>query len=465
MAAQGGVTTPIGDAFSSAYNALFPTSSSATAARLQAAVPSYYLPDVTVTAQGPLPTPPVPPVGGANASFVNQTVGVAQSRAASSQAGQIQNYTDQINTFKAALADLGPKTAQNSTEFDTLTNAIAADGKAIDDAEKKTETHVNELTKQSEQLIANTKAENDLATAYGQGAAAVDQVVAKQAAEKSLITDGLIPGTQKYNDALQQRIQLELQSQEATGAADTAKQVADANQTAAAQEAINAAYDGTTQSVTHAQDASKAYNELINDKLVPGTQQFTDGMNQLTAAYDRGSAATQQFQQEQSSIQELTSALGNAFDQLGQGIVNSFLNGTGAAVNFGSIVKSVIASVVTDLAKLAIVDPILNSITGGNNPTLGAALAVLGGGGSSAGGLSGSTGIGSIASAGGSGFSVLGGLSNISSSAVLLTRSAFPISAKRSESPALMGYCQSLGLSGGGNGILSRKSAASSELR
>ena len=90
MAAQGGVTTPIGDAFNSAYNALFPTSSSATAARLQAAVPSYYLPDVTVTAQGPLPTPPVPPVGGANASFVNQTVGVAQSRAASSQAGQIR---------------------------------------------------------------------------------------------------------------------------------------------------------------------------------------------------------------------------------------------------------------------------------------------------------------------------------------------------------------------------------------
>ena len=66
----------------------------------------------------------------------------------------------------------------------------------------------------------------------------MDQVVAKQAAEKSLITDGLIPGTQKYNDALQQRIDPELQSQEATGQADTAKQVADANQTAAAQEAI-----------------------------------------------------------------------------------------------------------------------------------------------------------------------------------------------------------------------------------
>ena len=178
-------------------------------------------------------------------------------------------------------------------------------------------------------------------------------------------------------------------------------------------------------------------------------------MNQLTAAYDRGSAATQQFQQEQSSIQELTSALGNAFDQLGQGIVDLFPNGTGAAVNFGSIVKSVIASVVTDLAKLAIVNPILNSITGGNNPTLGAALAVLGGGGSSAGGLSGSTGIGSLASAGGSGFSVLGGLSNISSLGSITDALGLSNIGETLGITGPDGILSSLGLSGGGNGILS----------
>jgi hypothetical protein len=353
--------------------------------------------------------PPVPPVGGANAGAVNSAVGVALGRVASSPAGQIQGYQDQITRFKAALDDLGPRTDANAKEFDTLTNAINVDGKAIEEAGKKTETHVNELTKQAEKLIANTAAQNDLAAAYGRGAAAVDQVLAKQEAEKQLITDGLIPGTQKYNAALAQRIQLVLQDQQATGNASISKQVADQDRTTAAQLAVNAAYDGTAQSITHAQDVQKAYTDALSQHLIPGTQEFSDAVDKLASAYDRGAEATSLFQQEQSSVQALTSALGNAFDQLGQGIVNAFLSGSGQAVNFGNIVRSVIGSIATDLVKLAVVNPVLNGLTGGNNPTLGAALGVLGGGGSGgAASGGGGSGIGSL-------FSVASNVSSLGS--------------------------------------------------
>lgn len=92
------------------------------------------------------------------------------------------------------------------------------------------------------------------------------------------------------------------------------------------------------------------------------------------------------YQQMQSSLTELSNIASNAFDQLSQGIVNAFTSGSGAAVNFGSIVKSVLASVLTQVAKLAIINPITNTLFGGNNPTLGSALSALAGNSSTQGG-------------------------------------------------------------------------------
>lgn len=84
---------------------------------------------------------------------------------------------------------------------------------------------------------------------------------------------------------------------------------------------------------------------------------------------------------QQNSLAAVTDTLGNAFDRLGQAMVDAFVSGSGSAVNFGNVLKAIAASVLSDFAKLAVINPILNSIvpsTNGNRPTLGAAL---GGGG------------------------------------------------------------------------------------
>jgi tape measure domain-containing protein len=78
-----------------------------------------------------------------------------------------------------------------------------------------------------------------------------------------------------------------------------------------------------------------------------------------------------------------------AFDRVGDALVQAFVSGEGAAVNFGGVLRGVIASAVADIAKLAVVNPILNSVftsSSGARPTLAGAF---GGGGLGSGGFGG----------------------------------------------------------------------------
>ena len=60
----------------------------------------------------------------------------------------------------------------------------------------------------------------------------------------------------------------------------------------------------------------------------------------------------------------------NAMDRIGTGLVNAFVMGGKAALDFQSLTKAVIASIAADLLKLAVVTPIVNSVFGTSRPTL-----------------------------------------------------------------------------------------------
>ncbi|MFN8996279.1 MAG: hypothetical protein ACK5X3_21790, partial [Pseudomonadota bacterium] len=97
----------------------------------------------------------------------------------------------------------------------------------------------------------------------------------------------------------------------------------------------------------------------------------------------------------------------NAMDRIGTGLVNAFAAGGKAALDFQSLMKGVIASIASDLLKLAVVTPITNAVFGTSRPTLGGAFQSGGVQGAAAGG--GGLGIGSITSFV-PGISSLGGL-------------------------------------------------------
>lgn len=91
------------------------------------------------------------------------------------------------------------------------------------------------------------------------------------------------------------------------------------------------------------------------------------------------------LQQQKSSMDALTQGMTQAFDQVGSAITNAFVGGQGAAVNWGNVARGAVTSVLQQVAKLAVINPAMNYITGGSSPTLSAAL---GNGGGSSGGFS-----------------------------------------------------------------------------
>ncbi|MDQ1078010.1 tape measure protein [Pseudoroseomonas cervicalis] len=89
------------------------------------------------------------------------------------------------------------------------------------------------------------------------------------------------------------------------------------------------------------------------------------------------------LRQQRDSIEELGRIGENVFDRLGDSMVDAFIRGEGKAVNFGNVLRGIAASALADFAKLALWNPIRNSLFGANAGTLSSAF---GGGGSKSGG-------------------------------------------------------------------------------
>jgi hypothetical protein len=321
---------------------------------------------------------------------------LAAQRASGSTAGQIAKYTDEISKFRAELGQLGPRTAENAKLFDNLTGAIGADQKAIDDLTKKNEAHRTGLEKQNDTLRAQIDAQHALAEAYGQGAAAVQRVQAAQDANAKAISDGLVPGTQKYAAAVADLTAKNLDLAQAKGVADLAHQIADTDAATRSQLAINAAYDGTATSLQHATDYQKAYNAALSAGLTEGTPEFTKAVDDYADALDRGAQAALSLAQSQASVNALASTFDQAFSSIGQAITNAFVSGQGAAVNFGNVAKGILAQIAQQAIQLAVLNPLKNDLFGQNNPTLGSAISTLNGGSSGGGLLSNVSGLGSL---------------------------------------------------------------------
>lgn len=146
------------------------------------------------------------------------------------------------------------------------------------------------------------------------------------------------------------------------------------------------------------------------EQTMPGLMQ--DEKDKLVANAAAIADATTNLQRQQQTVNEIGNALTQVADQLGQAITTAFVSGQGAAVNWGNITRGVIASVLQEVLKLAVINPILNSALGTTRTTAGDVSSV--GGVSSSGG---SGGIGSLLSTGSS----LYGLSGSGSGSSLLS--------------------------------------------
>ncbi len=199
---------------------------------------------------------------------------------------------------------------------------------------------------------------------------------------------------------------------------------------ATAQKRLTASYDGTSRSLVRARNANQAYAAVVKS-MRPDQEGFNEAVTRYAAALDESTDSAAALQHAEQSVQAVSDMLGAAFDRLGQGLVDAFLSGRDAAVNFGSVAKAIASSLISDFAKLAIISPLRNMVFGGSAPTFGAAFSALGSGGAAAQSTSGG--------------GMMGNLSNVSSIAGL--SDALGITSIKE---TLLGWGNSIGLTGNG---------------
>lgn len=79
---------------------------------------------------------------------------------------------------------------------------------------------------------------------------------------------------------------------------------------------------------------------------------------------------TAALQRQRSVMQELASLGEQVFDRIGQAITQAFVEGRGAAINFGNVAKGVLSQVLAYVLRIAVVRPLGNALLGSNQGTV-----------------------------------------------------------------------------------------------
>ncbi|ASC05616.1 hypothetical protein S101468_01358 [Acetobacter pasteurianus subsp. pasteurianus] len=110
----------------------------------------------------------------------------------------------------------------------------------------------------------------------------------------------------------------------------------------------------------------------VEQQLYREGRSLTDEYSQkLLASTDALSDATAEYQHAQQVMDDFTGSISDMADQLSDGVVQGFAQGTSAGMSFKSMLQGVEASVASTVARLALVNPLLNSIDGQSRTTLG----------------------------------------------------------------------------------------------
>ena len=303
-------------------------------------------------------------------SVVNQALSAADK--AGTQVGTGQAAFEQIQLYQNALASL-------AAQGDTTSQSVVELQQALQKAEVEfynAQTPLDKLTNAVDQQIQGNQA---IANSWTQGAAAADDATNELKAQQQA-QQVAAPGTQAYADAVTTlaRAYDELTaSQQAIQAAQTINGQDQQLQYLQAEQATL----GET-AAQRAQDLAVLKEQQDIESKMPDIE-----AGQKQVLLDNAAAiadSTTQLQAQQQALSDLTSAFTSAFDTIGNAIAQAFVQGEGAAVNWRNVMDSVIEQVIQEFLKLAVLNPLLNSLFGQNNTTLGGVVAALGTAGASA---------------------------------------------------------------------------------
>lgn len=218
-----------------------------------------------------------------------------------------------------------------------------------------------QLAHETELQIAQQDA---LTLAYGQGYAAVAKVTA---------------ATQAYNDAIklfpagtQRQAAQEALTQQNLRRATSTQETAAAQQSLQNQDTLTIIQAETdTLMQNNAQRTlylAHLKNELEAKRLLPNASEAV--RQKYVQEADAIAGATLELQRQQNALATISGAFESAFDTIGNSITQALLQGQGAAINWRNIMTSVAQQVLQAFLKMAVLNPILNSLFGGNRSTI-----------------------------------------------------------------------------------------------
>lgn len=403
--------------------------------------------DVSVTAQREaLPTPPIPPSYGAVQGQINDAygnaggtlyvqrqdlaaklkeqqdaLGLAGSKVAGIKGADVvdlealKNATDEYNRISAAVSKLTGEQNNLLTPAEAYVRSLkdqAPAANAVYEGDQKlieVREHLNELERSNpgtvtpavraaaasaalelqsgayKKIVADTElnisGQEKVTAAYGVSYAAVLQATAGNAAYSQALK--LYPkDSEAQKAALAGLTEEYLRNAKATEegklAADTRN-----NQDSLAYMAKEASLITASTETRTAELAVFKARQEAEKTGIPISEAALQANLASVAAVAKMAATNKQME---TSYTDLTNIGVNAFNAVGDAIVQAFTQGGAKAINFGTIFKGVLASVIQQLATLAVINPILNTLFGGGRSTLSSGLeALMGAAGASAG--------------------------------------------------------------------------------
>ena len=292
----------------------------------------------------------------------------------------IDRLKQQNADYTAQLTVLGARTKENATDFDLWTNAIKGNDAEIARLSKTTATHVAALDKQKDTVLAQIDATDKLTVAWSQGTDAVVQITAEMKAQEKAISDGLRPGTEKYKTAVADLTNEFLRLGTSQAQLKAVQESNDIQQQIKLVELETSTLtDNNNVRELKIQHMKDEYDVQKNNmQLAP------EARAALLAEKDALAQISQELTNKKQTLSYLQEQFSSAFDTIGNSITQAFVQGSGSAVKWGNVMQGVLTQVLQQFAHLAILNPLMNSLFGQNQPTLGSIQSLFGGGTSAA---------------------------------------------------------------------------------
>lgn len=306
----------------------------------------------------------------------------------------LQNLTGQLQSANVALAGMrGPfadlieqqnRAAQSASALTGYDKAMIEAAQQADDAARSLS---GGMASASEKAVVQASAARTLAAEYQTGTTAMERNTALQRQVAQAWLQGGQAATeatayvQAYTEALDHYKEgtpafvaaVQRRKAALVDAAHAASDISLSQQTLANHDQI---------SVLQAQTATLGQNDEARQKLINHMQaeqqlqregrSLTDASSQAyLSSVDALSDATNAYQHQQSVLQDVTGEFSSMADTISDDVTQAFVQGSGAGVSFKSVLQGIESQIASMLVKMALINPLLNSIDGGARSTLG----------------------------------------------------------------------------------------------